>query len=301
MSTDEGIVIDGRKYPEYAKVYTEEFLSPEVRSLTAGQRDMWILLACRCNKRLTVQTRQWHMAYKEFEEVLGMHHSSVARNLKVLESKGLMKRLRKGLGRWNQYILLTPPSVLVKRNETSAKRECDSGCLENATIDVAPGGAIKQGTKLEVVNSMASHPEKEPYDSERLAKMLLYQSKKNPHKSQEPAARLLRSLIEHMVDIIGHQDVEIWLERLHALRTVIKPGNGHTLVLLAPNHYYAEWIEQNYTDAMNKWLRAGGYETNHPNWHMGIKQVQILPTPPPDEPQSGSQSMFEPVMKAESV
>jgi len=231
MKNAQSVVIDGRNYPEYGKIYTEEFLSPEVRNLTAGQKDMWILMCCRCNKKFDHESRQWHISYQEFEDTLKMHHSSVARNLNRLVSVGLLHRKRKGPGKWNQYILLTPPSVVSKQNETSEKRKCDTVTQQNETTDVPSGCDTKQGTELEVGNSIATHLQNPP------------------HHTRGEAVLLWTKVLEGIEPIIGFINTQIWLRCLYPLRL-----SGKQLVVVAPDGNYSSWIQEHYLHDINELL-----------------------------------------------
>jgi DNA-binding MarR family transcriptional regulator len=206
-------------------------------------------MCCRCNKKFDYETRQWHISYQEFEDTLKMHHSSVARNLNKLVSVGLLQRKRKGLGKWNQYILLTPPSVVAAQNATSEKRECDSGGQQNATPDGAPGCDTKQRTKLEVGNCIATH------------------KAKPPHPTRAEAVVLWSEVMVAMEKLIGFEDREIWLESVYPLRL-----SGKQLVVVAPNGYYSWWIQENYLHHINEFLIAHG--------NMRSK-LTVLPAPTP--------------------
>ena len=58
------------------------------------------------------------------------------------------------------------------------------------------------------------------------------------------------SLLNAMSDRIGKQDVEIWLKNA----TPVHLGDGG-LLLDVPNRYYADWIADNYVDALSTELK----------------------------------------------
>lgn len=66
--------------------------------------------------------------------------------------------------------------------------------------------------------------------------------------------RLWDRLLDAMRQRIGHQDVEIWLKAASPVRVDAGSEGTDVLVLEVANRYYADWISDNYIDALSEEL-----------------------------------------------
>lgn len=106
--------IDGRGYPPYCVLYTDELISSEVMALPNAALQIWLLLNMACNKRDADVERAFYMSWDRLIGASGLSRASVGRGLKKLEEEGLIHRKRRGLGKQNILVLNRPPSLIGK-------------------------------------------------------------------------------------------------------------------------------------------------------------------------------------------
>ena len=123
-------IIDGRGYPPFCVLYTEEILSAEVLGLSNAGLQIWLVINIACNKKDALDvpdlkdidnSRAWYVSWRHLVESTGLSRASVGRALKELEVAKLITRHRRGLGKQNVVILNRPKSLIPKTIEVKAK------------------------------------------------------------------------------------------------------------------------------------------------------------------------------------
>ena len=115
---------DGRKYPKFAMVYTEEIVTPEVQKLSDAGFRVWILLnLCLHQKE---GERVYWCSYERIAGAIGRSRSTVYRKLDELRKAGLISsQSTQGA---NRITLHKPKSLMVaKKKAVQESQNCNSG------------------------------------------------------------------------------------------------------------------------------------------------------------------------------
>jgi len=137
-------VKDARGYPPYVVLYVEEVTSAEVLSLSKSAMLAWVLLNNQCNKTDYNAERQFYVSWAVLAKRMGSSMATVGRALDKLEDKGLIERVRRGLGRTNQIIMRRPPSIAkdTQNCELKSSQNCDNGVVSSAITEQSSGDSL---------------------------------------------------------------------------------------------------------------------------------------------------------------
>lgn len=132
------IVVDGRKYPRFAVIYTQELLSPEIKQMKDATLRVWLLLNLTCNKVQDGDEREYWNSYNKLAHCSGRSRSTVYRALAELRKLGMISS--KPTQGANRITLYKPPSLMGKKEEAMQKsQDWHSG---DSMQGDTPGGSV---------------------------------------------------------------------------------------------------------------------------------------------------------------